>query len=176
MVVLFYQYTENTCFFSSFPAGGLCGWGILLVISLEYWGNKASTVFYDTALFFSLLGRGTVEIISCPLCGWRERQRPRHPFPQLRPRGCSHKLRVNIIFTMVIAYFERCRIFLQSPSIMGKIQHGANTSQRKLLRDCEWSGQAHLKAEKHIAKSLQPFQKGCVIRMVDAFFLEAPKE
>ena len=36
MVVLFYQYTENTCFFSSFPAGGLCGWGILLVISLEY--------------------------------------------------------------------------------------------------------------------------------------------
>ena len=54
---------------------------------------------------------------------------------------------------------------------MGKIQHDLNTSQRKLLRDCEWSGQAHLKAEKHIAKSLQPFQKGCVIRMVDVFFL-----
>ena len=59
---------------------------------------------------------------------------------------------------------------------MGKIQHDLNTSQRKLLRDCELSGQAHLKAEKHIAKSLQPFQKGCVIRMVDVFFLEVPKK
>ena len=38
------------CFFSKFSAGGLCGWGILLVISLKFQGNKASTVFYDTAL------------------------------------------------------------------------------------------------------------------------------
>ncbi|WP_337431838.1 hypothetical protein, partial [Bilophila sp.] len=30
-------------------AGGLYGWGILLVIHLEFQGNKASTVFYDTA-------------------------------------------------------------------------------------------------------------------------------
>ncbi|WP_302553525.1 hypothetical protein [uncultured Bilophila sp.] len=50
MVVLFQQYTENIYFFSKFSAGGLCGWGILLVISLEFQGNKASTVFYDTAL------------------------------------------------------------------------------------------------------------------------------
>jgi len=49
MVVLFQQYTENICFFSKFSAGGLCDWGILLVISLEFQGNKASTVFYDTA-------------------------------------------------------------------------------------------------------------------------------
>jgi len=49
MVVLFQQYTENICFFSEFSAGGLCGWGILLVISLEFQGNKASTVFYGTA-------------------------------------------------------------------------------------------------------------------------------
>ena len=46
---LFRQYTENICFFSKFSAGGLCDWGILLVISLEFQGNKASTVFYDTA-------------------------------------------------------------------------------------------------------------------------------
>ena len=50
MVVLFQQYTENICFFSKFSAGGLCDWGIFLVISLEFQGNKASTVFYDTAL------------------------------------------------------------------------------------------------------------------------------
>ena len=49
MVVLFQQYTENICFFSKFSAGGRCDWGILLVISLEFQGNKASTVFYDTA-------------------------------------------------------------------------------------------------------------------------------
>jgi len=40
--------------FSKFSAGGLCDWGILLIISLEFQGNKASTVFYDTALFFYL--------------------------------------------------------------------------------------------------------------------------
>jgi len=51
---LFRQYTENICFFSKFSAGGLCDWGILLIISLEFQGNKASTVFYDTALFFYL--------------------------------------------------------------------------------------------------------------------------
>ena len=51
MVVLFQQYTENICLFSEFSAGGLCDWGILLVISLEFQGNKASTVFYGTALF-----------------------------------------------------------------------------------------------------------------------------
>ena len=45
MVVLFQQYTENICFFSKFSAGGFCDWGILLVISLEFQGNKASTVF-----------------------------------------------------------------------------------------------------------------------------------
>ena len=49
MVVLFQQYTENICFFSNVSAGGLRDWGILLVISLEFQGNKASTVFYDTA-------------------------------------------------------------------------------------------------------------------------------
>jgi len=49
---LFRQYTENICFFSKFSAGGLCDWGILLIISLEFQGNKASTVFYGTALFF----------------------------------------------------------------------------------------------------------------------------
>ena len=54
MVVLFQQYTENICFFSNVSAGGLRDWGILLVISLEFQGNKASTVFYDTALFLWL--------------------------------------------------------------------------------------------------------------------------
>ena len=49
MVVLFQQYTENICFFSNVSTGGLRDWGILLVISLEFQGNKASTVFYDTA-------------------------------------------------------------------------------------------------------------------------------
>ena len=49
MVVLFHQYTENTRFFSYLSADGLCDWGILLVISLEFQGNKASTAFYDTA-------------------------------------------------------------------------------------------------------------------------------
>ena len=39
-------------FSQKFSAGGLCGWGILLVISLEFQGNKASTVFYDTAKRF----------------------------------------------------------------------------------------------------------------------------
>ena len=39
-------------FFSKFSAGGLCDWGILLVISLKFQGNKASTVFYDTANYF----------------------------------------------------------------------------------------------------------------------------
>ena len=54
MVVLFQQYTENICFFSNVSAGGLRDWGILLVISLEFQGNKASTVFYDTAKINSL--------------------------------------------------------------------------------------------------------------------------
>ena len=49
MVVLFQQCAEKICFFSKFSAGGLCDWGILLVISLEFQGNKASTAFYDTA-------------------------------------------------------------------------------------------------------------------------------
>ena len=35
--------------FSKFSADGLCDWGILLVIYLEFQGNTASTVFYDTA-------------------------------------------------------------------------------------------------------------------------------
>ncbi|WP_337432041.1 hypothetical protein [Bilophila sp.] len=52
MVVLFQQYTENICFFSKLSAGGLCDWGILLVIPLEFQGNKASTVFYDTTIFY----------------------------------------------------------------------------------------------------------------------------
>ena len=39
-------------FSPKFSAGGLCDWGILLVISLEFQGNKASTVFYDTAKRF----------------------------------------------------------------------------------------------------------------------------
>ena len=58
MVVLFQQYTENICFFSKFSAGGLCDWGILLVISLEFQGNKASTVFYDTAYLKRKNARG----------------------------------------------------------------------------------------------------------------------
>ena len=41
--------------FLQFSAGGLCDWGILLVISLEFQGNKASTVFYDTANNFNIL-------------------------------------------------------------------------------------------------------------------------
>ena len=49
MVVLFQQYTEIYAFFSNISADGLRDWGILLVISLEFQGNKASTVFYDTA-------------------------------------------------------------------------------------------------------------------------------
>ena len=57
MVVLFQQYTENICFFSRYSAGGLCDWGILLVIPLEFQGNKASTVFYDTAFRFGLSSR-----------------------------------------------------------------------------------------------------------------------
>ena len=52
--LLFRQCAENICFFSRFSAGGLCDWGILLIISLEFQGNKASTVFYDTALFLWL--------------------------------------------------------------------------------------------------------------------------
>ena len=35
MVVLFQQYIENICFSFNLSAGGLCDWGILLVISLE---------------------------------------------------------------------------------------------------------------------------------------------
>ena len=54
MVVLFQQYIENICFSFNLSAGGLCDWGILLVISLEFQGNKASTVFYDTAKINSL--------------------------------------------------------------------------------------------------------------------------
>ena len=49
MVVLFQQYAENNAVSPKFSAGGLCDWGILLVISLEFQGNKASTAFYDTA-------------------------------------------------------------------------------------------------------------------------------
>ena len=49
MVVLFQQYIENICFLSNLSAGGLCDWGILLVILSEFQGNKVSTVFYDTA-------------------------------------------------------------------------------------------------------------------------------
>ena len=49
MVVLFQQYIENICFSFNLSAGGLCDWGILLVISLKFQGNKALTVFYDTA-------------------------------------------------------------------------------------------------------------------------------
>ena len=37
--------------FLQISAGGLCAWGILLVISLAFQGNKASTVFYGTAFF-----------------------------------------------------------------------------------------------------------------------------
>ena len=55
MVVLFQQYAEKICFFSKFSAGGLCDWGIFLVISLEFQENKASTVFYDTANNFNIL-------------------------------------------------------------------------------------------------------------------------
>ena len=40
MVVLFQQYTENICFFSKISAGGLCDWGILLVISLKFQMNN----------------------------------------------------------------------------------------------------------------------------------------
>ncbi|WP_302551763.1 hypothetical protein, partial [uncultured Bilophila sp.] len=39
MVALFQQYTENICFFSNLSAGGLCDWGILLVIPLEFQGK-----------------------------------------------------------------------------------------------------------------------------------------
>ena len=46
--------SENICSFSKFSAGGLCDWGILLVISLEFQGNKASTVFYGTAKFLGV--------------------------------------------------------------------------------------------------------------------------
>ena len=50
MVILFQQYILKIYIFSKFSVGGLCDWGIFLVISLEFQGNKASTVFYDTAL------------------------------------------------------------------------------------------------------------------------------
>ena len=33
MAILFQHYTENICFFN-LSAGGLCDWGILLLISL----------------------------------------------------------------------------------------------------------------------------------------------
>ena len=79
MVVLFQQYTEKICFFSKFSAGGLCDWGILLVISLEFQGNKASTVFYDTAFrivplpqgrrTFSIKKRGIKMAVFSPHCG-----------------------------------------------------------------------------------------------------------
>ena len=36
----------------------VCDWGILLVISLEFQGNKASTVFYDTAYLKRKNARG----------------------------------------------------------------------------------------------------------------------
>ena len=45
IVVLFQQYTENICFSPNFPLVGSVIGGILLVISLEFQGNKASTVF-----------------------------------------------------------------------------------------------------------------------------------
>ena len=57
MVALFQQYTENICFFSRYSVGGLCDWGILLVIPLEFQENKASTVFYDTVFRFGLSSR-----------------------------------------------------------------------------------------------------------------------
>ena len=44
-------------FSPKFSAGGLCDWGILLVISLEFQGNKASTVFYDTTKLFNYFSR-----------------------------------------------------------------------------------------------------------------------
>ena len=39
-------------FSPNFPLVGSVIGGILLVIFLKFQGNKASTVFYDTALFF----------------------------------------------------------------------------------------------------------------------------
>ena len=45
----FNNMLKTYAFFSKFSAGGLCDWGILLVISLAFQGNKASTVFYGTA-------------------------------------------------------------------------------------------------------------------------------
>ncbi|WP_337432370.1 hypothetical protein, partial [Bilophila sp.] len=45
------------CFFSRYSVGGLCDWGILLVIPLEFQENKASTVFYDTVFRFGLSSR-----------------------------------------------------------------------------------------------------------------------
>ena len=54
MVVLFHQYTENICFFSKLSAGGLCDWGILLVIPLEFQGKKHQP-FSMTQPFFSRL-------------------------------------------------------------------------------------------------------------------------
>ena len=63
MVVLFQQYTENICFFSNVSAGGLRDWGILLVISLEFQGNKASTIFYDTVTHFRACRRLTYNLL-----------------------------------------------------------------------------------------------------------------
>ena len=69
MVVLFYQYTENTHFFFNLSAGGFCDWGILSVISLEFQGNKASTVFYDTALSnaFGVFAEPVKHVFSVPV-------------------------------------------------------------------------------------------------------------
>ena len=43
------QYGEKRGFFPRFPADGFYGWGILLLIPLEFFENKASTISYDTA-------------------------------------------------------------------------------------------------------------------------------
>ena len=60
MAVLFRQYTENICLFSKFSAGGLCDWGILLVISLAVFKFVVDTRF-------QLERKSSLEII------WRSR-------------------------------------------------------------------------------------------------------
>ena len=45
MAVLFRQYTENICFLSKISTGGLCDWGILLVIYLAVFKFVVDTRF-----------------------------------------------------------------------------------------------------------------------------------
>ena len=61
------------------------------------------------------------------------------PFPgngQERTMG-SHKRRINIFLTNGYTFSELCRLFLQSSSSMGKVQHSANNTLGRVVNQIE---------------------------------------